>query len=99
MMCPPDTTLVCQFSRDWFLERFQLVIDDVLTEMEKALRAKLRWATQGRITDAERGSNVASQLRQLLERGLQVSGSPLVFCLFLCVYATTFSFISLRRLF
>lgn len=64
--------LPSKFSRDWFLERFQLVIDDVLTEMEKTLRAKLRWATQGRITDAERGSNVASQLRQLLERGLQV---------------------------
>ena len=52
------------------------MIDDVLTDMEKTLRAKLRWATQGHsqsITNAERGSNVASQLRQLLERGLQVS--------------------------
>lgn len=64
--------LPSKFSRDWFHERFQLVIDDVLTEMEKTLRAKLRWTLQAKGSDAERGSNASAQLRDLLSRGLQV---------------------------
>lgn len=48
------------------------MIDDVLTDMEKTLRAKLRWTTEGPSTDVERGSNVAAQLREILTRGIQV---------------------------
>lgn len=61
-----------QFSRDWFHERFQLVIDDVLTEMEKTLRAKLKWTLQGRPTDGQRNPTNITQLTELLARGLQV---------------------------
>jgi hypothetical protein len=66
-----------QFSRDWFFERFQLVIDDVLTEMEKTLRAKLKWTLQGRVSDgvvsgAGRNQANMTQLKELLTRGLQV---------------------------
>jgi hypothetical protein len=62
-----------QFSRDWFFERFQLVIDDVLTEMEKTLRAKLKWTLQGRgSVDGQRSAASMTQLKELLSRGLQV---------------------------
>jgi hypothetical protein len=72
-----------QFSRDWFFERFQLVIDDVLTEMEKTLRAKLKWTLQGRVSDGvvsgagQRNQANMTQLKELLTRGLQVRLLPL----------------------
>jgi hypothetical protein len=44
----------------------------VLTELEKTVRAKLRWTLQGRGSVADRGSNASAQLRELLVRGLQV---------------------------
>lgn len=68
------TAYVSQFSRDWFLERFKLIIDDVLTELEKSLRAKIAWTlTSDTSMDVEGGaSTVSAQMRALLERGLQV---------------------------
>lgn len=64
--------LPSKFSRDWFFERFQLVIDDVLTEMEKTLRAKLKWTLQGRASEGPRNPTNMVQLKELLSRGLQV---------------------------
>lgn len=66
--------LPTKFSRDWFLERFKLIIDDVLTELEKSLRAKIAWTlTSDNTLDVEGGaSTVSAQMRALLERGLQV---------------------------
>jgi hypothetical protein len=40
--------------------------------MEKSLREKLKWTTEGPSSDVERGSNVAAQLREILSRGIQV---------------------------
>ena len=56
------------------MERFKLIIDDVLTELEKSLRAKIAWTiTADTGVDVEGGaSTVSAQMRALLERGLQV---------------------------
>ena len=72
LCCAILCLVMVQFSRDWFHERFQIIIDDVLTELEKTVRAKLRWTLQGRGSVADRGSNASNQLRELLIRGLQV---------------------------
>lgn len=41
----PLNDVVCsaQFSRNWFLERIQLLCEDILTSNEKSLRESIRW--------------------------------------------------------
>lgn len=67
--------LPSKFSRDWFLERFQLVIDDVLTDAEKSLRAVIKWSLDNdasKWADLEGGESVYEQMKKLLAKGLQV---------------------------
>ena len=61
-----------KFTRDWFLERFQLIIDDVLTEPEKILRRgrNMKNWLFATLTDEQIFS--AEQMRSLLLRGIQI---------------------------
>eukprot|EP01041_Mallomonas_annulata_P003296 gene3296-6530_t len=61
--------LPTKFSRDWFAERFELVVLDVLTEEELDLRNKRRIPVVPIVSD---GQSIASQMFHLLERGIQV---------------------------
>mmetsp|Transcript_29705 Transcript_29705/g.30112 ORF Transcript_29705/g.30112 Transcript_29705/m.30112 type:complete len:284 (+) Transcript_29705:441-1292(+) len=62
--------LPSKFSRDWFSERFNLVILDVLTEEEQAVRAKRKRGIPVPAYFLEK--SIADQMQALLERGIQV---------------------------
>ena len=64
--------LPSKFSRDWFLERFQLIIDDVLTDEEKVTRDKrsLKSTIFGLLHADEAAA--AEQMKGLLLRGIQI---------------------------
>lgn len=60
-------------SRDWFVERFKYIIDDVLTDVEKRDRQAMRIRFQYNMeSDTER-------LTQVLIRGIQVCSSDLFY--------------------
>lgn len=61
-----------KFTRDWFLERFQLIIDDVLTEQEKILRRGRNLKTWLFASLNEEQLFSAEQMRSLLLRGIQI---------------------------
>ena len=61
-----------KFTRDWFLERFQLIIDDVLTEQEKILRRGRNLKTWLFASLNEDQLYSAEQMRSLLLRGIQI---------------------------
>ena len=61
-----------KFARDWFVERFQALIDDILSEEEKEVRAK-RNLSKLMLKDLTRQEiDSADQIRTLLIRGVQV---------------------------
>ena len=61
-----------QFIRDWFLVRFHLVMDDVLSEEEQDARAKRNLRT-GMLTGLSFEESAASQqMLALLKRGIQI---------------------------
>jgi len=62
--------LPSKFSRDWFAERFNLVILDVLTEDEQTIRAKRKRGVPPPSFYLD--SSISSQMQSLLERGIQV---------------------------
>jgi hypothetical protein len=60
-----------KLERDWFYERLQLVAQDILTDGEKAEKAK--WSLKADVPLSAEEKNAAAHLRNVLSQGVQVS--------------------------
>lgn len=62
-----------QFSRNWFLERIQLLCDDILTSNEKSLRESIKWTKMNnRLVLKDSYKEIADTTQEFLERGVTV---------------------------
>lgn len=57
------------YAQEWFADRFDLIINDVLTDEERSMRAKL---VSGGYREPQQDQEVSEQMEALLRRGVQV---------------------------
>ncbi|CAE7489396.1 unnamed protein product [Symbiodinium microadriaticum] len=62
--------LPTSFSRDWFMERFSLLVDDVWPLQMRGIRSKLMWTSMSRRSEVD--ADIASETRQFLNEGIKV---------------------------
>lgn len=63
--------MAAQFSRDWFVERFGHLVDDVWAIQLRGMRSKLKWTNMSLRSEVD--SNVAREMRLALDSGVKVS--------------------------
>jgi len=62
--------LPSKFTRDWFIQRFRLLAEDILVEQEKKIRKYKIWEHFRQLTPSE--TQLVNNLQSILERGVEL---------------------------